>query len=224
MHLTLRGMTATDIITELRHLAEPEYRNFAAALIPGEQELWGVRLPALRRLAKKAARKDWCRIFHELKEERCMEAVMLRGMLPGYAPQATWDERLAALKDFVPSIRNWSICDSCCITYKFVREHQNAALSFLMPYLHSAGEYEARFGVVMLLDHFLTTSQQAELVAELLPQVHCSAYYARMAIAWCACELHLRYPTLAATTLPRLHPEVQALTQRKIRESHRRLS
>ena len=214
-------MTALDITRTLQQLAKPKYREFAASLIPGERELLGVRIPALRNLAKKAARGDWKRLFDELKEEQRMEAVMLRGMLPGYAAHAALFERLAALAEFVPSIRNWSICDSCCITYKFAREYPNEVLSFLEPYLQSEHEYDARFGVVMLLDHFLTSSQQAELVAERLPLVHCSAHYARMAVAWCTCELHLRHPALAANIQPQLHPKVQALTQQKIRESRR---
>jgi 3-methyladenine DNA glycosylase AlkD len=150
-----------------------------------------------------------------------MEMVMLRGMLPCYAPQATLTERLNALRAFIPSIRNWSICDSCCATYTFAREARAEVQEFLLPYLRSTAEYEARFAVVMLLNHYLNESAYAAQVGELLAHVHCRAYYADMAVAWCACELILRYPPCEAELMAKLPPDRQKLTQRKIRESRR---
>jgi 3-methyladenine DNA glycosylase AlkD len=147
---------------------------------------------------------------------------MLRGMLPGYAPCASIAERLAAIADFVPAIRNWSICDSCCATYKFAREHRSEVLTFLHPYLLSTAEYQARFGVVMLLQHYLPAPEWVPAVAEWLPQVTCNSHYAQMAVAWCACELNLLHPQTAKTMFPRLSPAVQQLTCRKIRESRRK--
>lgn len=215
-------MTIEEIVAELQGLAEPTYRDFAASLIPGEEDLLGVRLPLLRKLARRVARQeDWERIFYELGSYSPMEMVMLRGMLPGYAPQATLTERLNALRAFIPSIRNWSICDSCCATYTFAREARAEVLEFLRPYLRSTAEYEARFAVVMLLNHYLNDSEFAAQVGELLPHVHCRAYYADMAVAWCACELILRYPPCEAELMAKLPPDRQKLTQRKIRESRR---
>lgn len=215
-------MTATDITAALHSLADAGYRQFAASLIPSETDLLGVRLPALRRLAKQAAHGDWQQLFTELQSATAMEPVMLRGMLPGYAPHATTAERLAAIADFVPAIRNWSICDSCCTTYKFTARHRSEVLPFLLPYLRSPREYAARFGTVMLLNHFLPAPEWVPTLTELLPQVTCSAYYAQMAVAWCACELCLSYPQSAPDLLPRLSPAVQQLTHRKIRESRRK--
>ncbi len=215
-------MTLAELTNNLHKLAEPEYRSFAAALIPGEQDLLGVRLPALRKLAKQAASSNRKELFAALRGKHTMEFVMLRGMLPGYAKEATLAERLAELAEFIPTIRNWSICDSCCSTYRFVRRHREEVLEFLLPYLSASQEYAARFGVVMLLNHYVAESAWAERVATLLPAVSCPAYYARMAVAWCACELYLRYPDIAARLFPRLSPEILALTQRKIRESRRR--
>lgn len=215
-------MTTADIVAELQGLAEPKYRDFAASLIPGEEDMLGVRLPLLRKLARRVAcQEDWESIFYELGSYSRMEVVMLRGMLPGYAPNATLSERLRALAAFIPTIRNWSICDSCCATYTFTREFRAEVLDFLQPYLGSTEEYEARFAVVMLLNHYLNDSTYVAHVAELLSQVNCRAYYADMAVAWCACELILRYPVYEAELITRLSPDIQKLTQRKIRESHR---
>lgn len=214
-------MTLANLTSALRQQAEEKYRRFAASLIPGEEDLLGVRLPALRKLARQAAREDWQTLFRALADATCMELVMLRGMLPGYAPHATFEERLRALAEFVPSIRNWSICDSCCSTWKFVRAHREETLDFLRPYILSEREYEARFGVVMLLNHYVKEETWAAAVATLLPQVRSHAFYARMAVAWCACELYLQHPESAVPVFHSLPSDTHSLAIRKIRESRR---
>lgn len=215
-------MTASELTEALHQLADPRYRHFALSLIPGETNVLGVRLPALRQLARRTARENWQELFSELEGAQTMELVMLRGMLPGYADEASLSERLSALARFIPHIRNWSICDSCCTTWRFARDHREEVLEFLLPRLHSGQEYIVRTAVVMFLLHYLPDRDWAAKTAALLPQIRCEAYYARMAIAWYCCELHLRHPQLSPTTLCTLAPELQQMAQRKIKESRRR--
>ncbi len=215
-------MTPTELSDTLNRLADPRYRSFALSLIPGESDMLGVRLPALRQLARRCTQENWKELFSGLREAQTMELVMLRGMLPGYARKATLSERLTALATFIPSIRNWSICDSCCSTWRFAREYRAEVLEFLLPRLHSGQEYAVRTAVVMFLLHYLQDSDWAATTSALLPQIRCDAYYARMAIAWYCCELHLRHPQLSHATLEALSPELQQITHRKIRESRRR--
>ena len=46
----------------LLELAEDGYREFSASLTPGKDNILGVRLPALRKLAKKIAKGDFANI------------------------------------------------------------------------------------------------------------------------------------------------------------------
>lgn len=46
------GKNNNTIKEQLSLLAEPAYRDFASSLLPGTENILGVRLPALRRLAK----------------------------------------------------------------------------------------------------------------------------------------------------------------------------
>lgn len=201
-------------------MAEARYRAFAAKLIPGGMPMLGVRLPALRSLAKRLARAGCWQL--PARADAYMEEVMLRGMLIGYAPRGVGiEERLAELKQFVPAITNWSICDSCCTTYTFARRHRERVWQWLAPYLASAEEYPARFAVVLLLTQFKQDAAWAARVAAALPTIPAAAYYAEMAIAWCACELILLYPALADSLLSSLRPSIHHLTLRKLRESRR---
>ena len=151
---------------------------------------------------------------------------MLRGMLPGYLPNNVGlEERLELLRAFVPLIDNWSVCDSCCATYKFVREELAETWQFLQPYVSSLHEYEARFGIVMLINHFAKNAAWAEHVMEALHRVRATQYYATMAAGWCLCELYIQHRHLAHRTPPphsTLRADIADVALRKIRESHRK--
>lgn len=209
----------SEIRKRLGEMAEPTYRDFVARLIPGESQLLGVRLPALRKLAKELAHSGVWQL--QAASAQSMEEVMLRGMLIGYVRGVETADRLKALAGFVPHIRNWSVCDSCCATYAFARREREAVWPWLMPYVVAEQEYPARFGVVMLLLHFKQEEEWAQRVAAVLPQVRAIGYYAQMAVAWCACELCLLYPRLAKPLLGSLCPAVHRLTLRKLRESRK---
>lgn len=86
------------IRTELLSLADPQYREFQKKLLPGTDNLIGVRLPVLRKLAWKIA-GEWgegyleaCLSFRlvstgdlaEALEKEFFEEVMLQGMVIGY--------------------------------------------------------------------------------------------------------------------------------------------
>lgn len=209
----------------LLSLAEPAYRDFAARLLPSNsgKPLLGVRLPLLRRLAKKLADDEHAAHLLCEQEEQWMEQTMLRGMLPGYLRQASCEERLRLIESFVPSISNWSLCDSCCAGYRFARRHRESVWHHLQPYLRSCEEFPARYGIVMLLDHFMQDADWAPRIAEALLRQTAEGYYARMGVAWCSCELHLRFPELARPLLAPggLPEESRRLALRKIRESRR---
>lgn len=219
-------MQITDIRARLKALAEPRFQAFAASLIPGEHHLLGVRLPHLRQLAKQAAKNNRTALFNEPSPPQSMEECMLRGMLIGYADASVGlRQRLQELARFIPLITNWSICDSCCATYQFAKNHRESVWDFLQPFLRSEQEFEARFGLVMLLFHFTQEAKWASRIADLLPQLPCNGYYAEMAAAWLLCEIHLLYPNIAAPLLADsspLSPSIRARTHRKIRESRRK--
>lgn len=92
---------------QLFELADEEYQKFSAALIPNINNVLGVRLPELRKLAKKLAKGDW-RIYLEQAESEYFEEIMLQGMVIGYV-KTDVEEILRYVADFVPKIDNWSV-------------------------------------------------------------------------------------------------------------------
>ena len=178
---------------QLLALSEPEFQKFSSSLLPGTNNILGVRLPALRKLAKKIAKGDW-RAYLASEEDRSFEEIILQGMVIGYV-RADLPELLERIAAFVPKIDNWSVCDSFCSGLKIARKEPEAIWDFLQPYLHTEREFEARFGVVMLLFYFIEDLHIRRVLA-LLDQIPSKEYYARMAVAWAISICFVRFPAL----------------------------
>ena len=71
-----------DIRETLFSLAEEDYRVFTAKLLPGVEGVIGVRLPALRKLAKTIAKSD-VRTYLKQSNADYFEEIMLQGMVIG---------------------------------------------------------------------------------------------------------------------------------------------
>lgn len=174
-------MQREEIRDQLLAMAEPEYRAFSTNLLPGSFEILGVRLPALRRLAKDIAKGD-VKAYLQKKPGGYHEERLLRGLVIGTLkedPQTI----LRYVAEFVPEIDNWAICDSFCSALKITKQHKDLVWEFLKPYFIAEEEYSVRFAVVMLLNYYIEEDRMEEVLNTLL-SVRCQAYYAKMAVAW----------------------------------------
>ncbi|MDO4584355.1 MAG: DNA alkylation repair protein [Planctomycetia bacterium] len=206
---------------KLQMLAEEPYRKFALKLLPGQERFLGVRIPHLRKMAQKIARKDWQNFLAHPVSEPYFEETLLRGLVLGYAP-ATWEERLPWLEKFIPEIDNWSVCDSFCATLKIARDEPEKVWSFLEKYLISNHPFECRFAVVMLLMYFLREDYLPH-VFQRLETVRCQDYYAQMAVAWAVSLGYFAFPSATQDFLQKktLPPTTRRKTIQKILESQR---
>ena len=180
---------------KLLELADEDYQKFSAGLLPNTDNLIGVRLPLLRKLARKIAQGDWRRYMATAGSEY-FEEIMLQGMVIGYV-RTDIEEILSYVADFIPKIDNWSVCDSFCTGLKFTNDYKERVWRFLQPYLSSKQEYEIRFGVVMLLKFYIE-DEYIDRVLRLLDNVEHEGYYAKMAVAWAVsiCYVKLPQPTM----------------------------
>jgi 3-methyladenine DNA glycosylase AlkD len=182
----------------LFELADEKYRLFHSGLVPGADNILGVRLPRLRELAKELAKNDW-RDFLATAQEDYYEEIMLQGLVIGYA-KADIEEILRYTTIFVPKITNWGICDSFCSTLKITRQQQPRVWEFLQPYLLSHHEFQLRFAIVMMLGYYLD-SQYIDRVLLLLDGVKHDGYYVKMAVAWTISICFIKYPEKTMTYL-----------------------
>lgn len=183
---------------QLGSLAEPEFQQFTAKLLPGVTGILGVRLPLLRRLARQLAKGDWkAYLAHAL--DGSYEEIMLQGMVLGYA-KGDLQEKKEYLQAFIPKINNWSVCDSACSTIKLAKQQPEEFWEFLMPYLNSSGEFQIRFALVQLLDYYVN-ERYLSRVLEAVQQARQESYYVNMAKAWAVSICYREFPEETLTFL-----------------------
>lgn len=183
--------------------AEESYKKFSSGLLPDTKAILGVRLPILRKYARQLCKKNW-RGYIKQFTPQSFEETMLRGMIIGYAKDIDIEERLQYIGEFIPLIDNWSVCDSFCISLKFIKENQPLVWGFLQPYLESQEEFAIRFAVVILLDYYINDTY-IESVIERLDQIDSQAYYVRMAVAWALSMCFVHYPGMVIPYLKNNH-------------------
>ena len=205
---------------KLAESAEEKYKKFHQSLVPGLTNMLGVRMPKVRELAKWASKQDWQAEWEELSNN-CYEELMIKGILIGYG-KLTKEEQANYLKEYVPLINNWGICDCCCSTWKFMKKDQEYWFTFLQPYLKSKNEFEVRFAIVSLLDHFINDIY-LERLFHIFDEITHEGYYVRMAVAWAVSICYIKYPKETKDYLKRntLDDFTHNKAIQKIRESYR---
>lgn len=180
-----------EIREKIFELADEKYKEFHSGLCPNTNNIVGVRVPVLRNYAKELAKGDFRNYLTNAKDEY-YEEVMLQGMVIGLAKMEL-EERLDYIKRFVPKIDNWAICDVFCAGLKFVNKNKEKVWKFLKQYLKSNKEFEIRFGVVMLLDFYIT-EDYIDRVIKILNEIKHEGYYVKMAVAWAISICYIKFP------------------------------
>mgnify|MGYP002508853579 CR=1 FL=1 len=188
---TTFSFTNESIRERLQELADPKYKEFHSKLLPGIDNILGVQVPKLRKLAKEIARGDWETFLAE-NDREWYENDMLEGLVIASA-KMDFEQRLVLTREFIPRINNWAVCDVFCGSLKDTKKHKEEMWEFLKPYLKSEQEYELRFGVVMLLSHYVEEAYLEEAFAA-FDHIKSEAYYVRMAVAWAVSVYFVHFP------------------------------
>lgn len=192
------------------------YRNFHASLLPGIDinRILGVRMPVLRKLAKKIDLQALgCHLPHRYYEEDCLHGLWINGI-------ADYSDAVKALDEFLPHVDNWAVCD--LLSPKAFQNCPEGLMAQVRIWLQNEHTYTVRFaiGVLMkyyLADHFSPT--HFDLVAGCC----CEDYYVNMMVAWYfATALATVYDdTLAYLKQHRLSPWCHNKSIQKAIESYR---
>jgi 3-methyladenine DNA glycosylase AlkD len=179
-----------NVRSELLSLAEPDYQKYSASLLPGVDNILGVRIPKLRIIAKRIAKENWKEFLDDAKDDS-FEEILLQGLVIGYA-KANPTEIITALDSFVPKINNWSVCDSTAMTLKAAKNHP-AFFGYADACLAEGTEFSVRFGIVLLMAHFVS-DDYIDSVLEKIESAELPGYYAKMAAAWAVSVCYVKYP------------------------------
>lgn len=158
-----------------------KYKEFHSSLCPNVDKIIGVRVPELRKMAKDIAVQDYADFLEESKDEY-YEELVLQGLVIGYA-KISIDETFKYLKEFVPKINSWAVCDTTCSNLKITKKYMKEMWEFLEQYINSGKEYEIRFALVMYLNYYLT-DEYIDKILQKIDKITNKKYYVQMAIAW----------------------------------------
>ena len=168
---------------ELKQLADEKYREFQKGLCPGTENILGVRVPVLRDYAKKLSKEYEIQELLMHIDDAYYEEIMLQGMLIGLEKDKDIQTILKDIERFVPQIDNWGVCDVFCAGLKITKKHEKEMWNFLQKYVTSDKEFEIRFGVVMILDYYIT-EEYLEKNFAIFDYIQSDKYYVQMAVAW----------------------------------------
>ena len=166
-----------------RLLALRDEKNapFMAKLVPTlpPESVLGVRMPDCRALAKELCRMPDIGEFltdlpHRYMDENNLHALILN-------EEKDCAAAVAAIDAFLPYVDNWATCDAP--RPKAFKKHPSALPDECRRWMRSGATYTVRFGIEMLMTHYLDESFRPEYLEE-VSIIKSKEYYANMMIAW----------------------------------------
>ena len=174
-------MNKTDLHKKLYGLQDLKYRDMQIKIIPNldPDSIIGVRTPELRSIAKEMVKSGDHAEFigglpHEYFEENQLHAFILSGM-------KDFDTCAEELGKFLPYVDNWATCDQ--MSPKIFKKNKEKLLSHIEEWIRSDKTYTVRFGVGMLMEHFLDVDFDPAYPA-MVAGLRSEEYYVNMMIAW----------------------------------------
>lgn len=171
-----------EITDELFRLQDVKYRDFQGKLIPTvpAESMIGVRTPELRKYAGQLVKRDDIittflkDLPHDYFDENQLHAFIISLM-------KDYDRCVAELERFLPYIDNWATCDQ--LSPKIFKKHRAELVDKIRGWIASEETYTIRFGIGMLMEHFLDEDFDPEY-PELVAGIRSEEYYVNMMIAW----------------------------------------
>lgn len=213
----LKDYSNSSIDNWLLTQAEPDYQAFTSKLLPGISPILGVRLPKLRTLAKEITKTDPMNFLSTATNDS-FEKIQLQGMVIGYLP-ADFPTISLLIRNFVPKINNWSVCDSFCSGLKITKKFPQEMWELIHAFLVTEDEFSIRFGIVMMLNYYIDSSHLEE-VFQRLSSIKNDSYYVKMGIAWTISICYKKFPdqTVDFMTSSSLSSELIQMSCKKIGE------
>lgn len=202
---------------ELQDIGYAEFQSKLTPTVPRETFI-GVRVPEVRKLAKSYSKDPECQEFLKELPHLYYDENMLHGLL--LSEMKDYDACISAVDIFLPYVDNWAVCD--IMSPNVFKKHKEELLEKIKIWAASDQVYTCRFGLEMLMTHFLDEDYKPEYL-EIAAGVHSEEYYVNMMIAWFfATALAKQWDTtIPYITENRLSKWVHNKTIQKSRESYR---
>ena len=174
-------MILDEIRNELFKMQDIAYRDFNSKLIPtvDKESMIGVRTPELRKYAKQLAKREDIEEFlhslpHKYFDENQLHAFIVSEI-------KDFKSCVDKVNEFLPYIDNWATCDQ--LSPKVFKKYHKELITYIKEWLESDKVYTVRFGIGMLMEHFLDEDFDISYL-ETVSNIRSDEYYVNMMIAW----------------------------------------
>lgn len=178
----MKGKYAFNVTEQtLTTLADEKYKRFMLPLLPtveGDRVL-GVRIPEIKKLARRLHGSSEATEFLRAAPHRYFDGDNLHAALICRISDPA--ECIREIDRFLPFVDNWATCDS--LRPACLGNDKELLLSAVGRWLGSAHEYTVRFGIEMLMLHYLGGDFKPEFLHTVSGISH-TGYYVRMMVAW----------------------------------------
>lgn len=170
-----------EIVKKLFEYQDMGYRDLQSRTIPtlDIDSIIGVRTPILRKYAKELAKHENIDRFltdlpHDFFDEDQLHAFIISSM-------KDYDQCLEELNRFLPYVNNWATCDQ--MSPKVFKKHRKELLPSIKEWLRSSETYTVRFGIGMLMEHYLDEDFDPKYL-KMVSKIRSEEYYINMMTAW----------------------------------------
>ena len=174
-------MIRDEITAELFSMQDKKFGEFQSRLCPtlSADRFIGVRTPELRKYAKKLLKTEDIGEFlsdtpHTYFDENQLHAFIISEI-------KDYDRCMEEVCRFLPFVDNWATCDQ--MSPRVFRKHKPELLVQIRKWLASDRVYTVRFGIGMLMEHFLDEDFDISY-PQAVADIHSDEYYINMMIAW----------------------------------------
>lgn len=171
-------MLPSQLIEVLYENQDEAYRQMQIKLLPNLEpdSIIGVRTPMLRSIARQLEDTS---AFLESLPHRFFEENQIHSFL--LEREKNFDVVVSEIERFLPFVDNWATCDQ--LRPRCFQRNRQKLLPYIRKWIASSEPYTIRFGVGMLMVHFLDEEFEDALL-ELPAGVQSGEYYVQMMIAW----------------------------------------
>lgn len=202
LHILFNRIYREEVLGPLvceRFRTEEKYRKGHVAIIapaPGT-EILGLHTPQMKAVAREIARRedvgeildDWAADERLSHDERIIWGLVLDAM------KCPLGERIRRIREFLPRIDNWAICDTFCCNAKWIRD--DAVRPFILECLAPGQpEFTRRTGLILSMCHFLGEDVLSRTFGDLtaMQLQEGEPYYVRMGVAWLLATALAKHP------------------------------
>ena len=170
-----------EIRARLAENSDAQYRLFQAKLMPtvAPERILGVRTPILRKFAKEIAGEESVAEFLNDLPHRYYDENNLHGFVISLCKD--YEKTVRAVDAFLPYVDNWATCD--LLSPVCFKKNRAALRSEIDRWLSSDKVYTVRFGIEMLMSHYLDEDFDPAVLKK-VAAVHHGDYYVKMMAAW----------------------------------------